>query len=227
MIKGQIDPVAGIILFFSIVIFSFVNKNIYLLIFLSLGLLYFLFRKAKERRILIKFFLLLLFIAFNSLIASTSMMDGFRVDLRNFVHLFLRVTTLTLLLINISLSAGYKGILSAFYKFKFPSTLLEITAISFMALSLLRKNAEKILQTMNSRNLFSKLRWDLYSTGLFIGLLFRKMIDDTKYVSLVAQSRCIDSFYPFMLEERETNKKQIVIFSILGFLLVLLGLHNG
>ncbi len=227
MIKGQIDPLAGIILFFSLVIFSFVNKNIYLLLFLALGLLYLLLTKAKERNILTKFFLLFLFIAFNALLASTTIMDGFRVDVRNFVHLFLRVTTLTLFLINISLSTGYKGILSAFHKFKFPSTLLEITAISLMALSLLRKNAEIILQTMNSRNLFSKLRWDLYSSGLFIGLLFRKMMEDIKHVSLVAQSRCIDSFYTFMIEERETNKKQVVICSIFGFLLVLLGLYNG
>lgn len=209
-------------------IYSFMNKRVDLFIYLNILLLILLIVLSFDFKRIIKIIALYVFIFMNVFIVFISFERGIQFNKSEFTMLFLRVSTLVLMLFIISSKVSYKGILTALYKMRFPKALLELTAVSFLAIQILSKASGRIINSMLSRNLFSTIRTEIYATGVFAGVLFRKMLSDIKNLSIVAESRNIDTFYTLMVGEEKTNKVQVFSSLVFGSALLVIGvLLNG
>lgn len=204
------------------------NKRVDLFIFLDTFLIVLLIYLSRNYKRLLKMVALYIFIFLNVLIVFVSFEQGVKFHKSGFSLMFLRVSTLVLMLLIISSQTSYKGILTAFYKMRFPKSLLELTAVSFLAIQILSKAAARIINSMVSRNLFSKMRTEIFATGVFLGVLFRNMLTDIKNLSFVAESRNIDTFYTLMIGDDEINKLQVLFSLMIGSSLLIIGiLLNG
>ncbi|MCX8085116.1 MAG: energy-coupling factor transporter transmembrane protein EcfT [Calditerrivibrio sp.] len=222
----QFDPLSILILFLSIVIYAFINKRLDHFIVIDTILVAFILVVGKK---VLKHLLFILFITvINVSIVFINIDKRVIFDFQQFTLLLFRTVTMILALVVISNSLTFKGFLTILVRLKLPKTLLELTAISFLAVSILNNSAKKIITAMKSRNLFSNLTLSTFATGIFPAVLFRTMLSDIKKISLVTESRSIESFYPLLIDEYSLNRFQLCTTFTISITLIAFGiLSNG
>ncbi|MCA1932710.1 MAG: hypothetical protein LDL13_03955 [Calditerrivibrio sp.] len=227
MAKFLIDPLVSIVLFVSVVIFSFINKRGDLFIFINTILLFFIFISTDRKKV-ITFFFIYLFAILQITLVAIDISNGIGFEINRFKELFYRGTTLIFMLFLISNKVTYKSIINILNTIKVPATLLELISISIIGIQILARSASRLITSMKSRNLFSKPLIGVYSTGIFLGVMFRNIIYDTNTLSLVSNSRRIDRFYCIMVDDIKIQKWQLLVSIFFGTALILMGVFlNG